>query len=179
MAIGASGKAIAVTGMGVLLMYSGITNAGVLRSLELLIRGAGPTQGANALSVGDTTTAGGQNGTATNASDVTSSGGNPSSGTTTAQNQALGKQMATAYGWSTGAEWTALNNIVMAESGWDAYAANPSSDARGIAQNINGWSSGYQAGNASQQIAWLLQYIQQRYNDPIAAWQFHLQKGWY
>jgi hypothetical protein len=87
--------------------------------------------------------------------------------------------MAAAYGWDSGAEWTALNDVAMEESGWDANAANPSSDARGIAQNINGWSSNYQQGNAAQQIAWMLAYIKQRYGDPIAAQQFHLANNWY
>jgi hypothetical protein len=87
--------------------------------------------------------------------------------------------MAAAYGWGSGAEWTALNNIVMAESGWSDTAANSTSDARGIAQNINGWSSSYQEGNARQQIAWLLSYIKGRYGNPINAWQFHLANGYY
>ena len=87
--------------------------------------------------------------------------------------------MAAAYGWSTGDEWTALNNIVMAESGWDDEAANPASDARGIAQNISGWGPGYEAGNAAEQIAWLLSYIKSRYGDPINAWIFHQANGYY
>jgi hypothetical protein len=105
--------------------------------------------------------------------------GGTASGGTNAQNQALGKQMAAAYGWGSGAQWTALNNIVEAESGWNDKAANPTSDARGIAQNINGWSSSYQEGNARQQIAWLLSYIKGRYGNPVAAWEFHLANGWY
>lgn len=177
MAISNSGKAIAVTGVGALLVFSGIENAGILSSLELLIRGAGPAVGPSAL-VASTSTSGGT-GTVTSASDVTGNGGNPSSGTSDAQNQALGKQMAAAYGWGDGSEWTALNNIVMAESGWNDTVVNSTSTASGIAQNINGWSSNYQKGNAPQQIAWLLQYIQQRYNDPITAWNFHLAHGWY
>lgn len=168
-----SGKAIAVTAIGVLLVYSGIQNVGVFAALDDLIHGNAPKAGPSVLSASATDT-----GTVTGASDTTAVGGNPSGGSRSA-NQALGKQMAAAYGWNTGEEWTALNNIVMAESGWDANAANPTSDARGIAQNINGWSSNYQQGNAAQQIAWLLQYIQQRYGDPIKAWSFHLANGWY
>lgn len=71
----------------------------------------------------------------------TSAGANAVGGTagpgTAASNQALGQQMAAAFGW-TGAEWTALNNIVMRESGWSSTAQNPTSSAYGIAQNIQG-----------------------------------------
>lgn len=117
------------------------------------------------------------------------SGGKPGSNAVTptggqvpqsnAANKALGQRMAGSFGWSSGAEWIALNNIVMAESGWSSTIANPTSNARGIAQNINGWGPGYQYGNAPQQIAWLLHYIKTRYGDPITAWQFHLAHGWY
>ena len=170
---GNAGKTIAVTGIGVLLVYSGIQNVGVFAAVDDLIHGNAPKAGPSVLSADSTST-----GTVTSASDTAAVGGNPSGGSRAA-NQALGKQMAASYGWSDGEEWTALNNIVMAESGWDADAVNPTSDARGIAQNINGWSSNYQEGNAPQQIAWLLQYIQQRYGDPIKAWAFHLKMGWY
>lgn len=175
MATSATGKAIGVTAVGVLLVYSGIQNVGVLAALDDLIHGNAPTAGPNTINVSDSTSGG--TGSVESASDVTAVGGNPSG--SYAQYQALGKSMAASYGWGSGAEWTALNNIVMAESGWNPYAANPTSDARGIAQNINGWSSNYQEGNAPQQIAWLLQYIQQRYGDPIKAWSFHLANGWY
>lgn len=171
---GASGKAILITAVGGLLVYSGINNAGVLTSLDDLIHGNSPTVGPNAISISDgstTITSG-----VVDASDVTQSAGGAGS---FAQYQQLGQTMASAYGWGSGDEWTALNNIVMAESGWNPDAQNPSSSAAGIAQNIDGWSSNYEEGNAPQQIAWLLQYIQQRYGDPIAAWQFHLANGWY
>jgi hypothetical protein len=91
----------------------------------------------------------------------------------------MGRMMATAYGWGMGAEWTALNNIVMAESGWSATVVNPGSTASGIAQNIAGFGPGYQSGNAPQQIAWLLKYIKSRYGTPEKAWAFHLANGWY
>lgn len=174
MAASATGKAIGVTAVGVLLVYSGIQNVGILASIDDLIHGNAPKAGPSALNASDTTT--GDSGTV-NASAVTASGGNASG--SNAQYQALGKSMAASYGWGSGAEWTALNNIVMTESGWNPYIVNPHSTASGIAQNINGWSSDYQKGNAPQQIAWLLQYIQERYGDPIKAWAFHLAHGWY
>src|ERR1035441_4077163 len=51
-----------------------------------------------------------------------------------------GQQMAAARGW-TGPEWACLDQLWTRESGWSAYAANPTSDARGIPQNINGWAA--------------------------------------
>ena len=109
--------------------------------------------------------------------------GNPQGGTTQ-QNQALGKQMAAAqpYNW-TGAQWDALNNIVMSESGWDTTATNQQSGAYGIPQALPG-SKMASAGSDWQtdprtQIAWMLSYIQSRYGTPVNAWQFHLANNWY
>jgi hypothetical protein len=74
------------------------------------------------------------------------------------------------------------------ESGWDAEAANPTSNARGIAQNINGWSPSYQPGNWQQQIQWGLNYIDNTstqgpgggpYGSPCAAWSHEQGTGWY
>jgi hypothetical protein len=87
-------------------------------------------------------------------------------------NEALANSMAASgYGW-TGGEAACLDDLWTEESGFSAYAANPSSDARGIPQNISGWSASYQEGNARQQIAWGLAYVNQRYRSPCAAWTF-------
>lgn len=114
------------------------------------------------------------------------SGGNAPgpSGGTEAQNAALGQKMAAAqpYNW-TGDQWTALNNIVMAESGWNTTARNKDSGAYGIPQSLPGskmaangadWQT-----NPRTQIAWMLAYIRVRYGNPVNAWQFHLAHGWY
>ena len=85
-------------------------------------------------------------------------------------NEALANSMAASgYGW-TGQQATCLDELWTEESGFNAYAANPTSDARGIPQNISGWSAGYEPGNASQQITWGLSYIAGRYGTPCAAW---------
>jgi hypothetical protein len=116
--------------------------------------------------------------------------GNPKGGTT-AQNQALGQQMAAAqpYNW-TGDQWTALNNIVMAESGWDTTIDNGGGHgyeggnvAYGIPQALPG-SKMASAGadwqtNPATQIKWMLGYIQSTYGTPQNAWAFHLAHGWY
>jgi hypothetical protein len=177
-----NGVALAAVAAGAVFVYAGAKGKSVLASVQAVISGKSPSTAAaaNTITAAPAVTAGaappaaGASGGGT----VAPSGGSVSGGSNAA-NQALGRLMAAAYGWSAGAEWTALNNIVMSESGWDDNAANPTSNARGIAQNINGWSASYQQGNASQQIAWLLSYIKGRYGDPINAWAFHLANGWY
>lgn len=97
-------------------------------------------------------------------------------------NQALGQKMAAALGW-TGAEWAALNAVEMREAGWSTTATNASSGAYGIAQFISGPSEYAQYGGSSAtaggQIAGFLNYIKQRYGDPIAAEAHEAQYGWY
>lgn len=85
-------------------------------------------------------------------------------------------------GW-TGAEWQALVNVENREAGFRLTARNPSSGAYGMAQFINGPSEYYQYGGnpntpAGQAVA-MVNYIRQRYGDPIAAWQHELAYGWY
>jgi hypothetical protein len=96
-------------------------------------------------------------------------------------NEQLANSMAASgYGW-TGSQTTCLDDLWTEESGFSAYAANPASDARGIPQNISGWSAGYQPGNARQQVAWGLQYVKGRYGTPCAAWAFETSHtpNWY
>jgi peptidoglycan DL-endopeptidase CwlO len=86
--------------------------------------------------------------------------------------EVLANQMAASgYGW-TGGQATCLDELWTEESGFSATAANATSNARGIPQNIAGWSASYQDGNASQQISWGLSYIKGRYSTPCAAWTF-------
>jgi resuscitation-promoting factor RpfB len=94
-------------------------------------------------------------------------------------NQALGRLMAAEapYRW-TGGQWSCLAALWVRESGWSAYAANPASDARGIPQDINGWSA-YAPGDARAQIAWGLAYIAGRYGSPCAAWSHEQTSSWY
>ena len=102
--------------------------------------------------------------------------------TSASSNVALGQQMAASYGWGGGSEWTCLDWLWTRESGWSSTAANPYSDARGIAQNINGWSTSYQYGNAPQQIGWGLSYIANTpygTHTPCGAWAHEVSAGWY
>lgn len=106
---------------------------------------------------------------ATHAGTATTTAAGPVAG---GSNEALANSMAASgYGW-TGQQATCLDELWTEESGFSAYAANPGSDARGIPQNISGWSAGYQPGNASEQISWGLLYVKDRYGTPCAAWTF-------
>jgi hypothetical protein len=105
-----------------------------------------------------------------------------------AANAKLGQEMAARQGW-TGQQWTALNNIAMAESGWVTTVHNGGGQgyipglAYGIPQALPG-SKMASAGadwqtNPRTQIAWMLEYIRSTYGTPVRAWQFHLANGWY
>jgi hypothetical protein len=95
---------------------------------------------------------------------------------------ALMKQMAAARGW-TGAQWTALNAVEMAEAGYNPNAKNPTSNAYGLAQFINGPSEYAQYGGnvntVAGQITGMLNYIAQRYGTPVAAWNHEASQHWY
>lgn len=94
----------------------------------------------------------------------------------------LGQQMAAARGW-TGAQWVALNDVAMRESGWNMTAKNPGSGAYGVAQFINGPGEYAQYGGnvntAVGQVTAFLNYIAQRYGNPAGAWAHELSAGWY
>ncbi len=99
-------------------------------------------------------------------------------------NIALGRKMAAAVGW-VGAQWRALRELWMGESGWLATAHNPSSGAHGIPQALPG-SKMASAGkdwftNAATQIKWGLGYIKGRYQNPVSALSFWKSRSphWY
>jgi len=108
--------------------------------------------------------------------------GNGCTAAQNAANKALAQQLAASYGWSTGTQWTDLNNIVMAESGWCNTAQNPGSSAYGIGQFLSGtWATvgGTKTSNPTTQIKLLLIYIKMRYGTPSKAWAFHEANGYY
>jgi hypothetical protein len=92
-------------------------------------------------------------------------------------NVTIGQQMAAARGWA-GSQWACLDWLWTRESNWNAYAANPTSSARGIPQDINGWND-YPPGDVPKQVTWGLGYIAGRYGTPCAAWAHETQQGWY
>jgi cell wall-associated NlpC family hydrolase len=98
-------------------------------------------------------------------------------GGSAAANRRLGQKMAQQmYGW-TGAEWRALDSLWGTyESGWRNNAQNPGSTAFGIAQFLDStWKPyGPKTSNSGLQIKYGLEYVHDRYKDPIHALQFEL-----
>lgn len=174
---GISGVGVAAVFAGGILVWSGVKGVSVSGLTRDLIAGKSPSnlQQTSKVSIGGLIT-GVIPGIHLTGTPVTPT--NAGVGGNEAQNKALGQRMAAAIGW-TGDQWTALNNIVMAESSWSSTVTNPGSGAAGIAQKISGFGPGYQSGNAGQQIAWLIAYIKGRYGNPVNAWNFHLAHGWY
>ena len=185
-----SGKAVAVTAAGFVLLWSGIKNATLKDTLTSLLKGQNPPATPEAAPVAGVSPA----------AATTSAGGTPA-GTNAAEapatlnaNQALGKLMAAGlYGW-TGAQWNALYALWTRESGWNNTADNPSSGAYGIAQALGHGTGGapYPASSgaanppqyggsssATAQIAWGLAYIKSTYGSPEAAWAHEESAGWY
>ena len=97
-------------------------------------------------------------------------------------NRVIGEHLARdKYGW-TGMQWSALDQLVMSESGWDHRAQNPNSTAFGIGQFLDStWRTvGMQkTSDPALQIVAMLRYIAQRYGDPIRAWSFKQRNNWY
>jgi len=121
-------------------------------------------------------------GSSSSSGSTTAVGGNPASKSSEAANQALGKEMAASWGWSTGTAWTALNNLEMAEAGWNNTAQNPTSTAYGIGQFLDStWATvgAKKTSDPSQQISAMYNYIYDKYKTPEAAWQHEQQYNWY
>lgn len=97
-------------------------------------------------------------------------------------NEGLGQQLAASYGWGSGPQWQALNNLVMSESGWNSSAQNAGSTAYGIGQFLNTtWATvGYtKTSDPKTQILAMLAYIKLKYGNPQNAWAFHKANGYY
>jgi hypothetical protein len=158
-----SAGAVAMTGGGALLVYAGLKGVSVPAALRSLISGGGVAQLQTTAAI---TTQAYTAFTGTTGSGAFTGGGSA------AQNRALGQQMAAARGW-TGGEWSALDQLWNAESGWRTTATNPSSGAYGIPQSLPAdkmaaagadWRT-----NPATQITWGLDYIAGRYGTPSAA----------
>ncbi|WP_046471413.1 aggregation-promoting factor C-terminal-like domain-containing protein [Allosalinactinospora lopnorensis] len=89
------------------------------------------------------------------------------------ENKALGKELAAARGFD-GREWDCLETLWHHESNWDHTAINPNGGASGIPQlhpSAHAFPPGYMD-SAEVQINWGLDYIENRYGTPCAAWTF-------
>jgi len=96
--------------------------------------------------------------------------------------QQIARAMLSSFGWPS-SEFSCLNSLWQRESGWNPYAANPSSGAYGIPQALPG-SKMASAGpdwqtSAATQIRWGLGYIQATYGSPCGALGHESSYGWY
>ena len=92
--------------------------------------------------------------------------------------QAQVRQVASGFGWDSGAEWSALSQLIQKESGWDPKAANPSSSARGLFQKMTSLHGPIESSSGGQ-ANWGLPYIKRTYGSPSKALAFHNRNNWY
>lgn len=88
------------------------------------------------------------------------------------------KNVASSYGWGSGANWNAISWIIGRESGWNPKAANPSSSARGLFQKMTSIHGPVES-TVEGQARWGLNYIKDRYKNPVGAMAAWKRKGWY
>ena len=96
--------------------------------------------------------------------------------------QQIAEGMLGSYGWSS-SQFSCLQPLWNAESGWNVSATNTSSGAYGIPQALPG-SKMASAGadwqtDAATQIRWGLGYIRSVYGSPCGAWSHEQAYGWY
>lgn len=85
------------------------------------------------------------------------------------------REVMKAYGWDSGPQWDALDQLISHESGWNPLARNPSSGAFGLGQFLGGTKDAYlpdENPNPGIQAQAMARYISDRYGDPISAWAF-------
>ena len=113
-------------------------------------------------------------------------GGNAAAGgtlTSADSTVALGQQLASAYGWGSGPEWTCLDELWTRESGWRMVWNYQGSGAYGIPQalpasKMAAAGADYMTDPATQ-IRWGLAYVRDTYGTPCGAWAHETSDGWY
>lgn len=78
-------------------------------------------------------------------------------------------------------EFSCLDALYVSESDWESDADNPTSSAYGIPQaltEMHELPAGYRS-SATTQIRWGMEYIQDSYGTPCAAWEFKQANDWY
>lgn len=88
------------------------------------------------------------------------------------------QNVASKFGWGSGAQWDALYEIISRESGWNPAAANPNSSARGLFQKMTSIHGPLEK-TVQGQAQWGLNYIKSRYGLPTSALAFHNANGYY
>ena len=184
-----------LTAAGGIVLYSGIKGKQMSSVLRDLVSGHAPgtAKAANALSNPANTP------NFTGGSVTQFITGNTPSGTTVATYKAYAQTLLIQHGWP--GQFSAFNNIEIAEAGWDNQAKNPSTGAYGIAQALghgtaatvgsNGENNygnygtpdavckAANNGSGTAQVQWMMNYIAETYGTPNAAWAFHEANGWY
>lgn len=197
---GVDGVALGSIGAGALLLYAAVQGKTVLGTLQALVKGQSPSSGAAApaATIGVNTAAAGSTGSASSASSASVASG---AAIGTSSPQAALADAAAAYGWNTGAEWQAVQQIETLEASFNPVAQN-ASGAFGLAQALGHGTAGTadpvsgrneyggygvsdavaqqaNAGDAGAQAIWMMAYIKQTYGTPTAALAFHIANGYY
>ena len=96
--------------------------------------------------------------------------------------QQIAQGMLGSFGWSS-SQFSCLQPLWNAESGWNVSASNPSSGAYGIPQALPASKMASACPdyltNPATQIRWGLQYIRSVYGSPCGAWSHEQAYGWY
>lgn len=180
--------AVSALGAGLVFVYAGLKGYSIPHTIQTIIQGNSPANQQQIAPIGDS----GSPGTSDSGTGSVVSGGSA---------QAVLQKTAAQFGWGSGAQWQALQNIEMGEAGFNPQAKNPTSGAYGLAQSLghpfpggpasNGvneyggeglspaQSRAASEGDPAPQALWMCRYIQERYGDPTAAWAFHQAHDWY
>lgn len=143
-------------------------------------RGVGAA-GSPGLGTGTTPGSGVPSGSGATTGGLTAGAVNGCSAQQNTANKVIVNKVAAGYGWGTGSEWDALNNVVMAESGYCNTVVN-SIGATGIGQFLDTtWASTGIARtfDPTLQAKAMMIYIKARYGTPSAAWTFHKANNYY
>jgi hypothetical protein len=92
----------------------------------------------------------------------------------------IGQALLPEYGFSAD-QFSCLDALYVSESDWRVDADNPTSSAYGIPQALTSMHDlppDYYT-SAEAQIRWGLEYIQDSYGTPCAAWEFKQANNWY
>lgn len=185
MAQSVDGISLGMIAAGGTLIYAGIKGKSLPSLVQSFVTGKSPSQAATANPVSTTTASAGVTGTLPSSSNA---------------QQAL-QQAATSMGWGSGAQWQALQNVEMAEAGFNPNATNPASGAYGLAQALgHGQGTATQgtvaneyggygltdaqakaanSGDAAAQALWMVNYIAATYGNPENAWAHEQSQGNY
>jgi hypothetical protein len=180
-------------GGGIVLIWSGVKGKSWSTVLRDVVSGQKPTTAFTAYPI---TSVAGQSGGSGGGGGVVPQGKPPSTASVAAL-KVYARTLLIAHGWP--GQFPALNNIVIAESGWNSKALNPSG-AWGVAQALGHGTpatdagNGHNqygnfstpnrvckmanAGNGAAQLIWMCNYIK-KFGSPNAAWAYHLAHGSY